>query len=66
MNFGIDNFRGLVQLSRTLVGFVYEDLGHPLDGDGEGYDGVVGGAGCILVCGTVVAAIGPAARVSRA
>ena len=32
----------LTYLGGALLGFVQEDLGHPLDGDGEGNDGVVG------------------------
>ena len=65
MNLGVDDLRGLVQLGGALVGLVDEDFRHPLDGNGEGDDGVVGRAGCILVCGTVVAAVRPAPRVSR-
>ena len=49
MNLGVDDLRGLVQLGGALVGLVDEDFRHPLDGNGEGDDGVVGGAGCILV-----------------
>ena len=42
MDFRVDDFRGLVQLGVALIRFVDEDLGHPLDGDGEGDHGVVG------------------------
>ena len=58
MNLGIDNLRGSIQLGCALIGFVNEDFWHPFDGNGEGYDGMVGGAGCIiLVCRTVITTV---------
>jgi hypothetical protein len=36
-------FANFVYLCCAFIGLVDEYLGHALDGDGEGYDGVVGG-----------------------
>ena len=59
MDLGIDNLRGSIQLGCALIGFVNKDFWHPFDGNGEGYDCMVGGTGCIIlvVCRTVITTV---------
>jgi hypothetical protein len=57
-----ENFANLVYLCCAFIGLVDEYLGHALDGDGEGYDGVVGGGSAAGAAGGGLVAAASARR----
>jgi hypothetical protein len=58
-----EKYTNFVYLRCAFIGLVDEYLGHALDGDGEGYDGVVGGR---AAAGTAGGGLVAAARARRA